>query len=168
MANQEALWYRRFRAAAYASIVGLMGLTFIIVLPFRPFSYLPPIIVGGGPGEWLVLGYLLYAVLGSCGFGALSALLFALETHEGRRPDARMMAAALVLLFIGVTAACALLMLAGAMGGYSITIEGATTQATESTMAPYVYPVSLAALAAVLGAGLLVVGMTNAKAPSNE
>lgn len=168
LAQIKVLWYRRFRAAAYVSSVGLMLLTFIIVLPFHPFSYLPPIIVSGGPGIWLLLGYVLYAIVGFGGFASLSALLFVVETHEGRRPDSRMMTAGFALLFAGVTLSCVLLVLAGALGGYASTIKGASTQAVEAMLNPYVYPTTVTALASVIGAGLLIVGMTGAKARTIE
>ena len=166
--TSEVLWYRRFRAAAYASAIGLIILSVLIVLPLRPFSYLPPIIVGGSAGEWLLLGYVLYGAVGFCGFAAVSSLLFVLESHEGRRVDGRVMGAALVLLFAGVTASCLLLVLAGALGGYDITIEGQTTQAAGKLLGAYVYPVTLTVLSAVVGTCLLVLGMSSAKAPRVE
>jgi hypothetical protein len=166
--THQTHWYERFRAAALLSAVGLMILTIILVLPVRPFSYFPPIIVGGGPGIWLLLGYLLYATVGFGGFAGLSALVFVIETHEGRRPDGTLMASGLALLYAGVTATCLLLVLAGASGGYAATIEGASAQTVGSILNPYVYPVTLTSLLSVVGAGLLVLGMAGAKATSIE
>jgi len=164
----DAHWYKRFRDAAFISAAGVMILTFIIVLPVHPFSYLPPIIVGGGPGEWFTLGYVLYATFGLVGFAVLSALVWVIEVHEGRRMEGRTMSAALILLFAGVTLSCILLMTAGALGGYAITIQGQTTQSAQGILTPFVYPTSLTALAAVVGMGLLVLGLTSAKAHGVE
>ena len=162
------LWYKRFRAAAFFSAAALMVLTVLIVLPFRPFSYLPPIMVSGGPGVWLLLGYVLYVAVGFGGFGIFSTMLFAAETHEGLRPNRGVMTLGFILLVAGVTLSCWLLVLAGSLGGYSSSIQGGTTQAVDAVLSPFVYPITLTALASVLGAGLLILGMTGAKARSVE
>jgi len=168
MTTRSTFWYRRFRAAAYVSAAGLAVLTLIIVLPFHPFSFLPPIIEGGGPGTWFLLGYLLYAAVGFCGFAGLSALLFEIETYEGRKADDTVMAASFILLFVGVTATSLLLLLAGASGGYAVNIEGDTTQVAQGILGPYVNPITLSSLVSVIAAILLVFGMTSAKMPANE
>ena len=168
MEPHQAHWYERFRFAAYLSVVGLMAITLVIILPFHPFSYLPPIIVGGGPGVWFLLGYVLLATVGFGGLAGLSALFFEIETDEGRRPQDTQVAAGLVLFCIGVFATCFLLLLAGASGGYAATIEGASSQSVESILSPYLYPVTLTSFLTVVGAGLLVLGMAGAKAPSIE
>lgn len=164
LSRADVQWYRRFRTAAYISVAGLMLLTFIMVIPSKPFSYLPPIIVSGGPGLWLLLGYVLYAAVGFGGFASLSALLFTIETHEGRRPDGRVMSAGFVLLFAGLNLTCILLILAGVIGGYASAIQGAATQTVEANLNPYVYPTTFTSLLSVVGAGLLIFGMTGAKA----
>src|SRR5271157_372784 len=110
-----------------------MILTLFVVLPFRPFSFLPPIIEAGGPGLWFLLGYLLYAAVGFGGFAALSALMFTIETYESRKPDDALTLAGFALLYAGVTVTSVLLLLAGALGGYAISVGGATTQAAENT-----------------------------------
>jgi len=168
MTARSAFWYRRFRAAAYVSAAGLTVLTLLIVLPFHPFSYLPPIIEGGGPGTWFLLGYILYAAVGFGGFAGLSALMFAVETYEGRRANDTVMAAGFILLFAGVTVTSILLLLAGALGGYAINIEGNTTQFAQGILSPYVDPITLSSLVSVIAAGLLVFGMTSSKMPTIE
>lgn len=45
----KAFWYRWFRGAAYVSAIGSLVWTMMVILPFAPFSYLPPIIAGEGP-----------------------------------------------------------------------------------------------------------------------
>jgi hypothetical protein len=160
-------WYRRFRSAAFVSMVVLMVLTLFVVLPFRPFSFIPPIIEAGGPGLWFLLGYVLYAAVGFGGFAALSALMFTIETYESRRPDDALTLAGFALLYAGVTAASALLLLAGALGGYAVNVEGVTTQAAATTLDPFVYPIIMSSLVSIIAAGLLVTAMTRAKMPSN-
>lgn len=163
MTTSGILWYRRFRAAAYTSMVGLIVLTLLIVLPIHPFSYLPPIIEGGGPGLWFLLGYLIYAAVGFGGFASLSALMFAVETYEGRRGDDTMMTAGFVLLYSGVTVTSVLLLLAGALGGYAINVQGVTTQVAGNTLGLFVYPITTSSLVSVIAAALLVFGMSGAK-----
>jgi hypothetical protein len=137
-----------------------------MVLPFHPFSYLPPIIVGGGPGIWLVLGYMLFIVIGIGGFGALSAFLTTVELHEGRSIDPKTMWPALILLSIGVTGSCLLLALAGAVGGYASTFETSSGSSIDSLLLPYVDPITTLALLAVIGAALAVLSMVRARWPA--
>jgi hypothetical protein len=162
----KPLWYRRYRGAAYLATLAALVWTVVIVLPIKPFSYLPPIIVGGGPGIWLVLGYILFVVIGVGGFGALSAFLTTVELHEGRSIDPRTMWPALVLLSIGVTGSCLLLALAGAVGGYSMVFETSSGSTIDSLLSPYVDPVTTLALIAVIGAALAVLSMVRARWPT--
>jgi hypothetical protein len=129
-----------------------------------PFSYLPPIIVGGGPGTWLLIAYALYLAVGVGGLAALSALIFAIETYERRILNERIMMAGLALLFFGVTVGCALLGIAGAVGGYALTIQHTTVETVQNTLEVYVDPITVASLFAVVGAGVSVFGMVTAKA----
>ncbi len=160
----KTVWYRRFRAAAYVNAIGSALWTFAIVLPFAPFSYLQPIMAGGGPGIWFVLGYLVYLVVGVGGFASISSLLYVIETQEKRGLNQECMLAGLILLFVGVLAGCFLLGLAGALGGYVLIIQHSTVSAAQSILSPYVLPISAMSLAALVGAGVLVYGMAAAKA----
>jgi hypothetical protein len=163
---RKPLWYRRYRGAAYLSAFGIMIWTIVVVLPFHPFSYLPPIIVGGGPGIWLVLGYLLFLVVGVGGFGSLSAFLTTVELHEGRTIDSRLMWPALFLLSVGVTGSCLLLAVAGAVGGYASTFGTSSANSIHDMLIPYVDPITGLALVAVLGAALAVLAMVRARWPA--
>ncbi len=162
----KPLWYRRYRGAAYLSAFAAMLWTAAIVLPFVPFSYLPPIIVGGGPGVWFVLAYLLFIVVGIGGFGALSAFLTTVELHEKRTIDARTMWPALVLLSAGVVGSCLLLAAAGAVGGYASTYEISSLQTIDSLLSPYTYPITAFTLITVVGAFLAVLSMVRARWPA--
>lgn len=159
------MWYRRYRGAAYLSTVGAMVWTAAIVLPIRPFSYLPPIMVDGGPGIWFILGYLLFIVVGVGGFGALSAFLTTVELHEGRAVDPRTMWPALVMLSIGAVGSCLLLGTAGAVGGYAATYGTVTAKSINSLLLPYVYPITTLTLVTIVGAALAVLSMVRARWP---
>lgn len=159
------LWYRRYRGAAYLSAFAALVWTVAIVLPFAPFSYLPPIIVGGGPGVWFLFAYILFLVVGIAGFGALSAFLTTVELHEGRSIDSRLMWPALALLSFGFVVSCALLAWAGYIGGYASTFGGASVKSIDSLLSPYEYPVMTTTLITVVGAGLALVSMIRARWP---
>jgi hypothetical protein len=161
----KPLWYRRYRGAAYLSTFAALVWTVVIVLPFAPFSYLPPIVVGGGPGIWLVLGYMLFIVVGIGGFGCLSAFLTTVELHENRIIDPRTMWPALFLLSIGVVGSCLLLAVAGAVGGYASTYGTSSAQSIHDMLLPYVNPIIALTLIAVAGAALAVLSMVRARWP---
>ncbi len=160
------LWYRRYRGAAYLFALASLAWTVVIVIPFDPFRYLPPIIVGAGPGIWFILGYILFVVVGIGGFGALSAFLTTVELHEDRLIDPRTMWPALILLSMGVAGSCLLLAVAGAVGGYASVFEGSSANSINSLLTPYVYPTSTLVLLTVVGAALAVLSMARARWPS--
>jgi hypothetical protein len=162
----KPLWYRRYRGAAYLCTLAALVWTVVIVLPFNPFSYLPPIIVGGGPGIWFILAYVLFVVVGIGGFGALSSFLTTVELHEKRIIDQRMMWPAILLLSVGVSGSCLLLALAGAVGGYAATYQTSSAQSIDSLLSPYVDPITTLTLVAVIGAGLAVLSMVRARWPT--
>ncbi len=163
---RRPLWYRRYRGAAYLCTFAALVWTIVMVTPYAPFSYLPPIIVGGGPGIWLVLAYLLFIVVGIGGFGSLSAFLTTVELHEGRAINPRIMWPALVLLSVGVTGSCLLLAVAGAVGGYASTYETSSAQSIDDLLLPYVNPITTLTVLAVIGAALAVLSMVRARWPA--
>jgi hypothetical protein len=138
--------------------------TVAIVIPFAPFSYLQPIMVGGGPGTWFLVGYLLYPTVGVGGFAGISSLLFVIETYEGRTLNYGIMIIGFVLLCGGVLVGCVLLGIAGLSGGYVIIVQNSTVNVAQSVLSSYVVPISTASLAAVAGAGVCIYGMAAAKA----
>ena len=158
------MWYRRFRTAVYVNALGTILWTIAIVLPFAPFSYLQPIMVGGGPGTWFLAGYLLYPIIGVGGFASIASFLFMIETYELRNLTHGVMLTGLILLFVGILAGCVLLGIAGAIGGYTLVIQHSTVNLTQSLLSPYVDPITAASLVAVAGAGVLMYGMATAKA----
>jgi len=164
--RERRLWYRRYRGAAYLNTFAALVWTVVVVIPYQPFSYLPPIMVGGGPGIWFVLAYVLFIVVGIGGFGALSAFLTSVELNEQREIEPRMMWPALVLLTVGVAGTCLLLAVAGAIGGYAATFESSSVNSIDSLLSPFVYPITAFVLVTVVGAGLAVVSMARARWPS--
>jgi hypothetical protein len=165
-ADHKPLWYRRFRGAAYASTLAALVWTLIIVLPFEPFSYFPPIIAGGGPGVWFVLAYVLFIVTGVGGFGVLSGFLTGEELHEGRTVDDRTMWPAFLFMCVGIAGSCFLLGAVGAVGGYAATFQGSSTNAIHDLLSPYVNPITTLVIIAVIGAALAVLSMVRARWPA--
>jgi len=157
-------WYKRFRAAAYINAIVWMAWTVAILLPFPPFSYLQPIMVGSGAGTWFVIAYFLLLGVAVVGFAAISATVFVIEAHEHRSPNYKIMLIGLVLLYVGTVPGLILLGLAGAIGGYSLVIENSTVSATDILLSPYVNLITAAGLAAIVGAGFTIYGMATAKA----
>jgi len=157
-------WYKRFRAAAYVNAIVWMAWTVAILLPFPPFSYLQPIMVGGGAGTWFVIAYFLLLAVAVVGFAAVSAIVFVIEARERRRPNYTIMLIGLVLLYVGTMAGLILLGLAGAIGGYMLVVENSTVNATDILLSPYVNLVTAACLAAIVGAAFTIYGMGTAKA----
>ncbi len=163
MTTTGTFWYSRFRSAAYVGSIGSLVWTLVIVLPFRPFSYLPPIIVAGGPGTWFLLSYLLYLSITIGGFGALSFFLYVIEVQEKRTLNQTSIALGYALLNVGVTASCLLLAIAGADSGYGLTINKISETAAVDLLSSFVDPVTAAVLITVAGAALIVVTMARAK-----
>lgn len=155
-------WYRRFRTASYIAASGTLILTFLIVLPFPPFSYLPPVIVGGGAGTWFIISYFLLLTVGVGGFGVLSSFIYTIELHEGRSIDSRLMWPAFLLLGFGLATSCCLLAIAGAVGGYTATIGTLSSTSVDILLSPYVYPITVSTLVAVAGAALALCAMIRA------
>lgn len=159
---EKKFWYRRFRNAAYVTVLGWIVWTLAIVLPVAPFSYLPPIMIGGGPGTWFLLGYILYVTVGVGGFAGLSAFLFAIETYERRTLNETVMLIGFVLLYLGLNLGCILLGVAGAMGGYALTIEHNTVTSAQNILSVYVDPITAAVFVAAAGVVLSIYGMVTA------
>ena len=156
-------WFEIFRSACYASAFGALIWTVLMVLPFTPFSEIPPIMVGGGPGEWLVVAYLLYLSLGVGAFAWLSSLLHTIEKEEQRGIGPSLMWPGFIMLFFGVTVSCLSLGYAGATGGYAY-VNGSTSP-LHQMLSPYVYPITATTVVAVAGAVLVLLAMIRARGP---
>lgn len=160
---KKRYWYATFRTASYASVFGALIWTVAMVLPFHPFSEILPIMVGGGPGLWLVVSYLLYISLGGGAFGWLSGLLHVIEKQENRDVSPSLMWPGFIMLFFGVTVSCVSLGYAGASGGYA-SINGASPS-LHQMLSPYLYPITATTVVAVAGAVLVLLAMIRARGP---
>jgi len=138
--------------------------TLAIMVPVPPFSYLQPIVVGGGAGTWFLLAYVLFLVVDVMGFAAISSLVFVVETHERRRLSQGIMLIGLTLLYMGTTIGFVLLGFAGAIGGYALVIEHSTINVAQNLLLPYVNLITTACLAAVVGTAFSIYGIGTAKA----
>ena len=157
-------WYKRFRAAAYVNTIVWIGWTIAIVLPFPPFSYLQPIMAGGGAGTWFAIAYLLLLTVAVVGFATISSLVFVIEAHERRTLNHMVMLIGLVLLYVGMMSGLILLGLAGAVGGYALVIENSTVSSANLLLSPFVNLITAACLIAVVGTAFTVYGLGTAKA----
>ena len=153
-------WYATFRTAAYIGILGTLIWTVVMVMPVSPLSEIPRIIVGA-PGEWLLVAYLIYIVLGCGAFGWLSGFLNVIERQENRRVSSAIMWPGFVMFFAGVTLSCVLLGYAGASGGYAST--NGSSQSLQQILTPYVDPIISTAIVAVAGAALVLLAMVRAR-----
>jgi hypothetical protein len=153
----------RFRSTAYVGLIVFIIWTVAIALPFKPFSYLPPILVGGGPGTWFLLSYILYLLVSVAGSGVLSFFAYTIEVQEKRVFDLRTMALGFVLLNLGVVVSCLLLALAGGISGYGLTNGTATETSVRNLLSSFVYPIATSVVVSAAGAILLVVAMARAK-----
>jgi hypothetical protein len=160
---KKRYWYTTFRSASYVSVFGALIWTILMVIPFSPFSEIPPILVGGGPGQWLVVAYLLYVSLGGGAFGWLSGLLRVIEKEENRDVSPSLILPGFIMLFFGVTVSCVSLGYAGASGGYA-SINGASSS-LHQMLSPYVYPITATTIVAVAGAVLVLLAMIRARGP---
>jgi len=138
--------------------------TIAILLPFSPFSYLQPILVGGAAGTWFLLGYVLFLAITVLGFAVVASLLTAIETDERRELNHGIMLIGFILLYAGAVGGCLLLGVAGLVGAYPQITQNSTVSATQEVLSQFVTPISAACLLAVAGAALTVCGMGTAKA----
>jgi len=160
--GRRKYWYATFRTAAFIGILGALVWTIVMVIPISPLSEIPHIIVGA-PGEWLLVAYLLYIMLGCGAFGWLSGLLNVMEKQENRRVSSVIMWPGFVMLFAGVTLSCVLLGYAGASGGYAST--SGSSQSLKQLLTPYVDPIISTTIVAVAGAALVLLAMVRARGP---
>jgi len=159
-------WARRFMAAAIIQGAAVVGLTIFLVL--GQISIIKPevsrVIAGGGAGTWFTFGYIAYIVVGVIGVAVSS--LFYHYLGGGRhgsigRASSGLAWTHLILMNVGITAAAAMMMLAGYQGGAAmlppaIGGQGFDTGQAHGIMAPYVEPIAVSIL--VLMAGVIAGG----------
>ncbi|MCL7401616.1 MAG: cbb3-type cytochrome c oxidase subunit I [Thaumarchaeota archaeon] len=152
--------HRFHRVVKNGSIINLtisIIWTIIIVLPIEPFSILLRIIVGGGPGVWFLLAYLLHLIVGYGGFTCLSFLYYLIEEKWEVELNNKLIMAGFYLLFIGVNITLITLAAAGAVGGYYLNIIHAPVEDVRSILEPMVNPIRLLSLITIVGALILLI-----------
>lgn len=152
--------YRIHRMVRNASIINLsisIIWTFLIVLPLEPFSILLRIIVGGGPGVWFLLAYLLHLIIGYVGFTGLSFLYYLIEEKWETKLNNKFIIGGFYLLFIGVNITLITLAVAGAIGGYYLNIVHAPVEDVRSILEPMVNPIRILSLITIIGALIFLV-----------
>jgi membrane protease YdiL (CAAX protease family) len=160
-------WSRIYRRLALVNAVIAAAWTLILIARIKPLSYLLPIMAEGGPGTWLILGYILFIIIGFCGFIGFSTLYEQLE-EEGRVVDGKLAAIGLLSLFIGATLATMLLGVGGAIGGYARSVQHLPTQQVQAILEPFVDIITAFTIIAVLGVLFNVVTIIRSKQIQGE
>lgn len=170
LGKTERVWTKRFIVAAIVQGAIIVTLTAFLVL--GQISFLKPevsrVIASGGAGTWFTFGYVIYIVVGVIGV-AVSALFYyyienVLEKQYNASRVAKVLAwGHLVLMNIGTTVACGMLMYAGYVSGaamlpLSVGGKGFTQEQAHQILAPFVVPISGAILILTLGALLGGIG----------
>ncbi|MEM3865466.1 MAG: hypothetical protein QW724_06745 [Nitrososphaerota archaeon] len=126
--------------------------TVLIILPFEPFSLLLRIIVGGGPGIWFLVAYILYIIIGPLLFIGFSYLYYLAEEVWRTETSNMFSVAGFYLLFIGANITLIVLAVAGAVGGYYLNIIHAPIESVRGILEPFVNPLRVLTLVTIIGA----------------
>lgn len=159
-------WARRFMAAAIVQGAAVVGLTIFLVLGqiiIKP--EVSRVIAGGGAGTWFTFGYVVYIVVGVIGVAVSSLFYHYLAGRYdgggfGRASNA-LAWTHLILMNVGITAAAAMLMLAGYQGGAAMLPpavggQGFNAEQAHGILGPYTNPIAASIL--VLMAGVIAGG----------
>jgi hypothetical protein len=151
------MWSNRFRNAALINALISALWTLIILLPISPFPILQRIIVGGGPGIWFTIGYLLFLTLGFCGFVGFSFLYYVAESVQNRKINNGLAWLHLIATYVGIVGSTMALAVAGVLGGYASIIMHAPTEEIRLILEPFLNPIRILSLFAFIGivSGLL-------------
>jgi heme/copper-type cytochrome/quinol oxidase subunit 1 len=156
-------WTLRFILAAIIQGAIIVSLTAFYVVgqpPLKP--EVSRIIAGGGAGTWMTFGYIIYIIVGVLGV-AVSALFYQyLPASSHRNLTTALSWIHFVLMNVGTTVACGLMMHAGYIGGASmlpVSVGGQGFDATHAheLIGQFVTPIAIAVIAilvSVLAGGL--------------
>ncbi len=158
----EESWHIRLKKAALLNAIIASIWTLIIVLPIEPFPILLRIIVSGGPGVWFVLGYILFIIVGFCGFSGLSYIYYTNE-NEGRRINGKLALMGFIMAYVGTIGATVMLAIAGTIGGYEYSIVHSSTEKIRRLLEPLVNPIRLLTIITIMGIILQVLAVTTTK-----
>lgn len=145
------------RAASYNAVVSCIW-TIILSLPMEPFNTLPRIMVGGGPGIWLVMAYVLMIAVGVCGFIGLSYIFSSCQPMTVKAAPIRthLAIAGFFLTYFGMIGALAILAYAGAVGGYADTILSLPAEQVRPLLQPLLMPARILSSTAAIGVLLTI------------
>lgn len=161
-------WAALYRKLSLVNAVVASIWTIILLLRIKPFSYLLPIIADGGPGTWLILGYILYVIVGFCGFLGFSTFFSHLE-REGYVVNDKLTTFGVVALFVGSTSATVLLGLGGALGGYARTVQHLPLHQIQAILEPFVDVITSFTILTVVGVLINVAVIARAeRAPKGD
>jgi hypothetical protein len=147
--------YRKLRKIALINIIIAAVWTLLFVLPIDFSQSLLRILVGGGPGIWLLIGYILFIVVGCLGFIGLS--MFILNLDEAViKSRSTFLIVGIIMFYVGVIGSTLGLGLAGTLGGYSTTILHAPITNTEAILQPFEKPIQTFLIITVIGVLILV------------
>lgn len=151
------LLYKRFSILAMVNSIIATFWTLLFILPIDLSQTLQRILVGGGPGVWLIIGYVLFIMVGCLGFAGLAVI--ALNIRQSiTRGMSFLLNVGMLTFYIGVLGSTVGLGLAGSLGGYSVTISHAPLSKTESILEPFIIPIQLFSLIAIIGILILIAG----------
>ncbi len=149
------LLYKRFvRLAIVNSIIAIFW-TLLFILPISLSQTLQRILVGGGPGVWLIIGYVLFVIIGCLGFIGLS--IIALNINQPTKIMSFLLNIGTLMFYVGILGSTLGLGIAGSLGGYSSTILHEPVSTTASILEPFVIPIQLFSLIAIIGALILMI-----------
>ena len=149
---RESRIHKMFRNASILNIFISILWTLIIILPFEPFTILLRIIVGGGPGVWFLLAYLLHIAIGFGGFMALSFAYYLIEERLKIHVNGRVIDLGFYVLLVGVNVTLITLAIAGAIGGYYLNILHAPVEDVRNILEPMVNPLRILCFITITGA----------------
>ena len=150
--------FRLFRLGSYFHAITALLWTVIIIIPYPPFNYLLPIIEKGGPGVWLLFGYIAYLIAGPLSFGLISVLLKDIE-DEKRKLNETVIKLGFYLAYLGVLCSSVLLAIAGSLGGYYWYFAAFSPKFISQFLSSFIMPITLTVFLAVVGYLLIVLSM---------
>ncbi|MEM3832229.1 MAG: hypothetical protein QW128_01335 [Thermoprotei archaeon] len=154
--NVNSLLYKRFTTLAIINSIIAVFWTLLFILPINLSQTLQRILVGGGPGVWLIIGYILFIAIGCLGFIGLAVIT--LNINQPTRIMNFLLSIGIVMLYVGTLGSTLGLGIAGSLGGYSSTILHEPTSVTASILEPLVTPIQIFSLIAIIGALILMIG----------
>ncbi len=148
--QKNFLLHKKLKRLAIINTIIATIWTLLFILPTDFSQSLLRILVGGGPGVWLIIGYVLFIVVGCLGLIGLSIIVSDLDETTIRSVNIFLMIG-IVMFYVGTIGSTLGLGLAGALGGYSSTILHAPVANTETILQPFEKPIQVFTAIAIIG-----------------